>query len=151
MSVYGAAMTKPKTDAKSVRQASIGRMLNLITRRTNAEMKTRLVEIGLTPSGFFVMMNLLDIEAVTQADLGKKITLPAYGMTRLIDALAADGLVERRPDPASRRNHLIFLTDAGRALAPAIFKIVGEVNTALLNPLTPAEQQQFADSLAKLL
>lgn len=114
-------------------------------------MTERLREHGLTINGFFVLMNLLEAEGLTQSDLGKNLTLPAYGMTRLIDSLSDIGLVERREDPSSRRNHLIFLTKEGHAIGPQVFAIVAEVNQQLLNGLEPDEKQAFTAILAKLV
>lgn len=140
-----------KPTAKSVRQTSIGRMLNQLTRRLNTDMQVELGKIGLNMNGFFVLMNLLQNESITQAELGNTIGLPAYGMTRIIDSLEGLNLVERRADPNSRRNHLLFLTPEGHAIAPEIFAIVKKVNDKLLHGLPVAERQQFADTLAKLL
>ena len=139
------------SSAKSVRQTSVGRMLNLLSRRLNNEMSERLNELGLTMNGFFVLMHLLEAEGLTQSGLGKKIALPPYGMTRLIDSLQEKGLVERREDPNSRRNHHIYLTDAGHAIGPKVFALVQGVNEWLLDGLEPAEKQTFADTLAKIL
>lgn len=139
------------SEVKRVTQASVGRMLNRLSRRLNSEMIARLGEIDLTMNGFFILMQLFDVEGQTQSALGKKIGLPPYSMTRLIDSLQELALVERREDPNSRRNHHIYLTDAGHALRPQIFEIVRSVNDWLLQDLEPDEKQRFADTLAKLL
>lgn len=139
------------SNARRVRQNSVGRMLNLLSRRLNSEMTERLSELGLNMNGFFVLMNLLDTEGQTQSELGKRIALPPYGMTRLIDSLQEKGLVERREDPNSRRSHHIYLTDAGHAIGPKVFAVVHGVNEWLLDGLEPEEKQTFADTLAKIL
>lgn len=140
-----------KNDSKSVRQASVGRMLNLLTRRLTAEMESRLKVFGLNLNGFYIMMTLLETEGLTQSDLGSRIKLPPYGMTRLIDSLQKTGLVERRADPKSRRNHLIFLTAEGHAIGPKMFATVKGVNDSLLGGLPKAERQAFTATLAKLV
>lgn len=137
--------------SKSVRQASVGRMLNLLSRRLNAEMEVRLKELGLTTSGFFVLMSLLETEGLTQSELGSRTKMPPYSITRLIDLLHEMGLVERRVDPKSRRNHLIFLTGNGHAIGPEIFAIVKGVNERLLEGLPEAERQAFLATLTKLV
>lgn len=143
--------TESPANAKRVRQKSVGRMLNILSRRLTTEMSERLSDVGLTVNGFFILMNLLEAEGQTQSELGKRIELPPYGMTRLIDSLQEAGLVERREDPNSRRNHHIYLTDAGHAIGPKVFTIVQGVNERLLDGLEPAEKQAFADTLAKIL
>lgn len=140
-----------KNDSKTVRQASVGRMLNLLSRRLNAEMEVRLKELGLTLNGFFILMSLLEAEGLTQSDLGNRIKMPAYSITRLIDALQEKGLVERCTDPTSRRNHLIFLTPQGHAIGPKVFAVVKGVNEWLLEGLPEPERQAFSTTLAKLV
>jgi len=138
-------------DAKTTRQTSVGRMLNLLTRKLNAEMNTRLQPLGLNLPEFSILMILLEREGQTQSELGKKTAIPAHGTTRSIDALAALDLVERRPDPTSRRSHRIFLTRKGHQIGPQLFSIVSEVNGWLLNRINDQEKQAFAATLAKIL
>lgn len=145
---YGAGMT---ISSKTVRQTSVGRMLNLLSRRLNNEMEARLKKLGLNLNGFFIIMTLLEDEGLTQSALGKRTRLPAYGITRQIDSLQEAGLVERRDDPNSRRNHLVFLTTRGREMAPQVFAVVQGVNEWLLGELEPAERQAFSTTLAKLV
>lgn len=139
------------TAAKTTRQTSVGRMLNLLTRRLNAEMNVRLTPLGLSIAEFSILMNLLEHEDQTQTQLGEKTALPPYSTTRSIDALVSLDLVERRDDPTSRRAHRIFLTDKGHAIGPAIFAIVAEVNDWVLDGLGAGERQTFTTTLAKLL
>jgi DNA-binding MarR family transcriptional regulator len=51
--------------------------------------------------------------ALRMTDLAEKVLLSPSGLTRLIDRLAARGLVERREDPEDGRVALASLTDAG--------------------------------------
>ncbi|MCF6315585.1 MAG: MarR family transcriptional regulator [Marinosulfonomonas sp.] len=139
------------TDAKTTRLTSVGRMLNLLTRKLNAEMNTRLKPMGLGLPEFAILMTLLELEGQTQSELGKKTAIPAHGTTRSIDALEALDLVERRNDPTSRRSHRIFLTAKGHQIGPQLFAIVTEVNGWLLDGLGKAEKQAFAVTLAKIL
>ncbi len=141
-------MTK---DAKTTRQTSIGRMLNLLTKKLNAEMNTRLKPLGLGLPEFAILMTLLELEDQTQSELGKKTAIPAHGTTRSIDALEALDLVERRNDPTSRRSHRIFLTTKGQQIGPQLFAIVTEVNGWLLDGVSTPEKQAFAKTLAKIL
>lgn len=126
-------------------------MLNQLSRRLNAEMEVRLKALGLTLNSFFILMTLMESEGLTQAELGKRLKLPAYGITRLIDSMQAAGLVERREDPTSRRNHLIFLLARGKIIAPEVREIIAEVNDQLLAGLSSAERQAFTETLAKLV
>ncbi|HMM49718.1 MAG TPA: MarR family transcriptional regulator [Miltoncostaeaceae bacterium] len=49
------------------------------------------------------------------ADLNEHVLLSQPALSRMVDRLAARGLVERSPDPDDRRSVRIGLTDAGAA------------------------------------
>ena len=126
-------------------------MLNLLTSKLNGEMNQRLQPLGLSLPEFAILMTLLELEGQTQSELGRKTAIQAHGTTRSIDALEALDLVERRPDPTSRRSRRIFLTAKGHRIGPELFSIVGEVNAWLLDGLNEREKQAFAATLAKIL
>ena len=48
-------------------------------------------------------------------ELADAVVLSRSGLTRLVDRLAAAGLLRREPDPADRRGAFAVLTDEGRA------------------------------------
>jgi DNA-binding MarR family transcriptional regulator len=50
----------------------------------------------------------------TVPTVARSLTLTRQFVQRLVDACAAQGLVEDRPNPAHRRSPLVALTDAGR-------------------------------------
>jgi|SRR5579859_110666 len=71
------------------------------------------------------------------------VTMPT--MTSRIDGLVERGLVERQPDPQSRRQVLLRLTPAGQALLEAYTGLVDGWLRNLLAPLSsPQKQQMFA-------
>lgn len=53
--------------------------------------------------------------ALTMGDLSRQLALTTGGITRLVDRLSADGLVERRPSPRDRRVQYTRITDLGRS------------------------------------
>jgi DNA-binding MarR family transcriptional regulator len=72
-------------------------------------------------------------------------------ITNRIDRLEARGLVDRRVDPASRRQVLITLTGTGRELVDHL--VVGHLENErrMLSSLSGSEQAQLADLLRKIL
>lgn len=145
---YGASMQSTQNPNRPV---SVGRMLNQLAKRLSAEMEVRLKALGLTLNSFFILMTLIESEGLTQSELGKRLNIPAYSITRLIDSMQAAGLVERREDPTSRRNHLIFLRARGKSIAPEVRKIVEQVNNQLLAGLSDSERHEFTQTLTKLV
>lgn len=51
----------------------------------------------------------------TMSQLATNLVVTQRRVTALVDALEADGFVERRPHPSDGRSTIVSLTDAGRA------------------------------------
>ena len=113
-------------------------------------MNRALKQIGLNINQFAMLMTLNENEGLTQSEIGRKISMPAYAITRTLDALEAVQYVERRIDENSRRSFRIYLTDKGKQISPELFVIIGRVNADLLLPLSEMEQRQFQQILHKL-
>jgi len=74
---------------------------------------------GLSAPSFGVLVTLArvdDGDGVSQRRLMDELGLTSGTISVRMDRLVADGLVDRRPDPASARNTLISLTERGREL-----------------------------------
>jgi DNA-binding MarR family transcriptional regulator len=72
-------------------------------------------------------------------------------MTKRIDRLEREGLVERRPDPKDRRGTLIRLTAQGRALIDEALETHLANEEQLLEHLSAAERARLDALLRKLL
>jgi DNA-binding MarR family transcriptional regulator len=83
--------------------------------------------------------------------LFNSVILSSGAMTNRLDGLEEMGLVERLPDPDDRRGRLVALTGRGRDLVDAavVDHLVNEER--LLSGLDPAEREQLAALLRKLL
>jgi len=138
-------------DTRKVRQASIGWMIQRITRRLDDAMNAKLAELDMNLATFAVMMTVLEDGPLTQAEIGARFGTKAYAISRSLDALERSGYVARGPHAASRRAHSIRATPAGEAIAPRLFQIVQQVNADLTASLTGDERAQFADLLSKVM
>ena len=73
-------------------------------------------ELGLSPARFSLLATLRyqGPQNVSRLAQLEHVTQPT--ITKLVNALERDGLVERRPDPADGRASAVHLTSTGRAL-----------------------------------
>lgn len=69
----------------------------------------------------------------TQIQVAKRIGIEGPTLTRTLDMLESDGLVERLPDPNDRRNKHMKLTTAGYQALAEMFAITGRLRTRLLD------------------
>lgn len=74
-----------------------------------------LEEIGL-PIGFYdVLVQLTEAErGLRMAELARRVLLSKSGLTRLVDRMAGQGLVRRRPSPEDGRGYYVVATNLGR-------------------------------------
>jgi DNA-binding MarR family transcriptional regulator len=73
---------------------------------------------GITISDYDVLVQLRDAEGrcLTMSDLSRRTMLTRSGMTRLVQGLERDGLVQRRACPSDARVSYAVLSDQGLAL-----------------------------------
>ncbi|PTM39789.1 MarR family transcriptional regulator [Bosea sp. 124] len=71
---------------------------------------------GTTRAQWGVLSRLRRNEGMRQAELADILDIQPISVTRMIDRLAQQNLVERRPDPSDRRAHRLYLTSEGLAL-----------------------------------
>lgn len=88
---------------------------------------------------------------LTPTELMRTTLLSSGGMTKRIDRLAEEGLVERRPDPEDRRGTLVRLTRHGKAVVDRALETHVANEERLLSPLSRAERKQLDALLRKLL
>lgn len=114
-------------------------------------MNAQLDAHGLTIQRFAILMTVLERGHLTQADLGRTFAMPAYAMSRALDALERDGFIVRQDHPTSRRAHLIGATEKGLALAPDLFAVVAMVNADLTAGLDEQETRTLKALLTKAM
>ena len=88
---------------------------------------------------------------LTAGTLGRASMISSGAVTNRIDRLAARNLVTRETDPANRRNVVITLTASGHDLVSRTLPGHIDNENRLLSALAPAEREQLADLLRKLL
>ncbi|MDR0345910.1 MAG: MarR family transcriptional regulator [Nocardiopsaceae bacterium] len=85
------------------------------------------------------------------SELNRHVLLSQPALSRLVDRLAARGLIQRRPDPADGRSVLLSLTGPGRVLQRQVGrKHARSVARALTAVLSPGELAQLAELSQKL-
>src|SRR5271169_5873405 len=70
--------------------------------------------------GYIVLSALAEQPVRTQAALAQAIRADKSRIIGVLDELQQAGLIQRQPDPADRRVHLLSLTSAGRELRESV-------------------------------
>ncbi len=89
-----------------------------LTTRLSRELRKQfdeyLQEIGLTASGWCVMMCVIENnENITQREIAEILCLETPTVTRILDILQKNGFIDRIPHPEDRRCFIIKLTNKG--------------------------------------
>ncbi len=108
----------------------------------------------MTWAHFSVLMHLAqsDDQQLRMSDLAGCVDLSPSRISRVVDELIADGLVERRACTGDRRGILAALTEAGSVtLQRAWPHYVRIVRVLAFDHLTTAETQAFGPVLARLV
>ena len=111
--------------------SDVGRLL-----RTYADQKARLH--GMTRAQWAVLLRLERREGLKQSELAEALDIQPITLTRLVDRLCANGLIERRADPNDRRAKKLYLTPAARPLIDRIVDRVEELSETVLDGIAPA-------------
>ncbi len=108
---------------------------------------------GLTINDFEALSTLAAAEGgrMRRVDLARRLLLTPSGVTRLLERLEADGLVDRAECPVDLRVTYAQLTDAGREkLRDAACGHTGSVRALFEERLDEDELERLAELLARL-
>jgi MarR family transcriptional regulator for hemolysin len=132
------------------RLRNFGFLLKELSRRYVLRFEVRAAEIPLTLLQAKALVRLEKTEGVSQARLAEAAEVDAMAMVRILDRMEADGLLERRPDPADRRARCLYLTAKARPILSEIWRLSDEIRAELFAGVGKAERDIFMDVLERL-
>lgn len=119
----------------------VGRLL-----RTYADQQAR--QFGMTRAQWAVLARLEYAEGLKQSELAELLDLQPITLTRLVDRLCTNGLIERRADPADRRAKRLYLTAQARPLMNRLADLGENIMTTVLEGLDAAKIEQMTADLS---
>lgn len=125
-------------------QWPLGRLLSAAARSVERDWDERLRAIGLSHAAV-VAIDILIRTGPTGADtIARTARVQPQTMSRTLERMERDGLVERTPHPADRRRRVVSVTPAGRSAWETARHIEREVL-----PEDPALRSALGDLLGK--
>jgi DNA-binding MarR family transcriptional regulator len=131
--------------------AGLARRLAIAGRLLRTLADAELSGMGLGGPALGVLLRLVEEDGLTQAELARRQRVEAPSMCRMIDRLARDGLIERRPDPADRRVARVRLTGAGRDAAARGGAVAEALERRAFGGLDAGERELLARLLDRVL
>jgi MarR family transcriptional regulator for hemolysin len=100
---------------------------------TYADQRAR--QFGISRAHWAVLVRLDRSEGLKQSELAEILDLQPITLTRLLDRLAGNGLIERRADPNDRRANRLYLTPAARPLLDRLADLGTDMMETILEGL----------------
>ncbi|QJS99844.1 MarR family transcriptional regulator [Streptomyces asoensis] len=138
-----------KTPDRLSRRAS--RLLSQLTMRSDRLITEGLARADARKWHYAVLASLQEHGPASQAELSRRSGIYRSDMVGVLNELAERDLVERAPDPDDRRRNIITISARGRRHLRRLDKVLDDLHDELLAPLSPAERDQFVQSLTRLL
>jgi DNA-binding MarR family transcriptional regulator len=114
-------------------------------------MQQGLAERGLTLARANLIWELQENSPCTQRALSSALRVTPRNVTGLVDALEADGLVERAAHPSDRRATLVTLTEQGKDLAATLRREQDGFAQYLFADASSGELESFVAMLDQVL
>ncbi len=120
----------------------------------NNEMTSYLKDFNLTPAKFNVLMVIQHQggkDGISQVAISKKLIVTASNMTRLLDKMEREKLIERASQEGDRRVKIIKITEKASKLLDAVWPGYKEKMEELASSLNKDEQKVVSEMLIKLV
>lgn len=147
-----AQSTVPSTEPELGRRSGLaGDAVRRIMHIASAMRHYQDVEIaalGLTPAAARALHELDPDRPLPARDLAEQLRCDRSNVTALVDKLEQAGLVQRRVDPADRRQKTLVVTEAGRRMRQRVHEVMSD--SRLLTGLTTDELSTLRDLVWKV-
>lgn len=114
--------------------------LVIVARRWRGLLDENLRTIGQSAARMEALGAIMNSPSLSaQVDIARRLRIEGPTMTRMLDTLEKDGLVERLPDPTDRRTKQLRLTPDGEKVLEQIFVIADNLRDRLLDGIPEDE------------
>ncbi|MEU0402747.1 MarR family winged helix-turn-helix transcriptional regulator [Streptomyces sp. NPDC006197] len=129
----------------------VSRLLAQVSAQSDQLITAGLARLDAGKWHYAVLAALQERGPGSQAALSRRTGIYRSDMVGVLNELAERGLVERTPDPHDRRRNVVTITDRGSSRLVLLDRALDDLHEELLAPLAPAERDQFAQLLTRLL
>ncbi len=109
----------------------------------DAQEKSMLLEYNLSLPRFYVLLHVHNHPGINQMELTALMLCTKGNITRILQGLQADGLIERMGDPSDGRNSLVKLTKSGKTLLYKAYENYEQLVDELMGRFNSEEIKQY--------
>jgi len=119
------------------------------------KVETALKEAGLPPLSWYDVLLELNRDAgcgLRQYEIGERVLLNKYNLSRLIDRLESNGLVRRQTCDADGRGNIVKITEKGAQLKQEMWPVYAKaIQELIAEPLSATQVRSLAETMGTLL
>ena len=116
--------------------------------KTYADQRAR--QFGISRAQWAVLVRIDRTEGLKQSELAELLDLQPISLTRLLDRLADNGLIERRADPNDRRANRLYLKPAAKPLLGRLSELGADMMETVLKGLDVKSVDRMLKELVML-
>jgi len=116
--------------------------------KTYADQRAR--QFGISRAQWAVLIRIERSEGLKQSELAELLDLQPISLTRLLDRLADNGLIERRADPNDRRANRLYLKPAAKPLLGRLTELGADMMETVLEGLDAKSIDRMLSELGML-
>jgi MarR family transcriptional regulator, transcriptional regulator for hemolysin len=132
------------------RLRNFGFLMRDVSRLYAAYFERHAGELELTLAQCKVLGHLSRNEGISQARLAELSDTDPMTLVRTLDRMQQDQWIERRPDPADRRAHRLYLREAAKPVLNRMWKIAEQCRQEAMTALSTAEREQLIEMLERV-
>ena len=144
-------MARPRTKRSAAKSAasapSLQTLLSQASRKATADLQRVLRPKGVPVEYWRVLEVLADESGRSMSALADAVSMRLPTLSKLVDRLVADALVQRAPDPQDLRRVLVYISDPGLQLVTGLRDKVRRQRSALEASLG----EEHGEALKRLL
>ena len=114
--------------------------------KTYADQRAR--QFGISRAQWAVLIRIDRSEGLKQTELADMLDLQPITLTRLLDRLADNGLIERRSDPNDRRANRLYLMPAAKPLLDRLSDLGADMMETVLDGLSATSIERMLKELS---
>ena len=128
---------------------NFGFLISDVARLMRKNFDSRVKEIGLTRSQWWLLNHLFRADGITQAELAETLEIERSSTGKLLDSLELKGWIKRVVDKKDRRSKRVFLTKEVEPIIKKMRGIAKKVREVSLGKLS-SQQDDFVDMLLEI-
>ena len=125
--------------------------LNHVVHRYHQVLQSRLRSAGVSTLKMRIIVSLRSFGSLTVSELCNWAIAEQPTMSRALDSLEGQGMVQRQAGDTDSRLRMISLTEAGRQLFDRIYPEISRVNETMVEGLSAKEKAVMLSALNRVL